>query len=385
MYIPSDDIIFRKSFLDKMSFVRELANDVCVDCMEHAGYKAKIMAAPKLKDDGTIHTLPSGIAIPAIPIYCLPGCPENWVRESGSYVIGVSKDFGLWFDWRDNDQYSTAIVPSVKGMNPITGQKMEGCQLEQYRDRCPIHDVPFAHGNYCEKCDYKWPFQGYVSANNQLWWDGFAQPDGTVRQFFYTEDDAKDIASLVIGKENTMPAFGFAFFKYKHDKPVTQPIYRGFSHQTYGCNTNQICCNNTNNTLYKSKCSSYTGTTLSECSDNVPVNYSCGNIKVMSEEEGRALRPGLYSPVVAPSAASASCESFAETEVKEVSIGAGAAIVQSLLVDKRPLSDYHEKPMALMRTYFVFENQLREIIAKGGIKKIEGEKAGFLKGLPVGG
>ena len=68
-----------------------------------------------------------------------------------------------------------------------------------------------------------------------------------------------------------------------------------------------------------------------------------------------------------------------------LSVGAGAAISQSLAVDTRPLEDYHEKPQALLRIYFCFEDQFKAIVAKGGVKKLEQKKNGFLQGVPVGG
>ena len=415
-------------------FARDVASEVCIDQMQHSGYVANIMAAEKLPDDGHTHPLPPGRSIPVIPIHCLPGCPEDWVRDSGSYVVPVKEDIGLWFDWRKDhaNDYMTAVVPSVKGMNPITGQKVDKPDMEQYRDKCPVHDTPFAHGRYCEKCDYKWPAQNYVSNPNTLWWDGFAQPDGTVRQFFFTADDAKDIASLAIGKENTMPAFGFAFFRYKKEMPVEPaPRARGFTglkcagslKHKYGAsiltsynvsvNTPLGSTLSTGDAWDKGSNVSHSLSSKSVVTSGMPTEgYDCTDIHVLSEEEGRALRPELYAEIDAGDVEEApdsleicavsavdndsfgdksavmdfmgSVEEVEPEAVKEVAVGAGAAINQALQVDNRPLEDYHSSPQALIRIYFVFEPQLRDIVQTGGIKRIEGSKEGFLKGMPIG-
>lgn len=209
-----------------------LLRQVSVLRLTNNGYSAQLMEAERLKGD-RLHALPPGRPISAIPIHCLPGAPEGWIRDPGSYVVKVNKECGLWFDWRGNDEFNTAVVPTVKGMNPITGMQTENVFMQQYREKCPKHDIPFAHGLYCEKCGYKWPAQNYVSNPNILWWDGFRQADGSVRQFFFTEEDMKDVASAIIGKENTVPAFGFAFYRCTNDRrPAERP--RSVSNDSFG-------------------------------------------------------------------------------------------------------------------------------------------------------
>ena len=193
---------------------KTLIEENSVSILSANGYSAVLMKAERLKSDNDrTFGLPPGKPMSAIPIHCLPGAPENWIRDSGTYVVEVDSESGLWFDWRKNDQYNTAVVPTVKGMNPITGMKTEDVSMQQFRDECPIHKIKFAHDLHCEKCGYKWPAQNYVSWKNILWWDGFRQSDGSVRQFFFSEEDKRDIASAIIGKKNTVPAFGFAFYR----------------------------------------------------------------------------------------------------------------------------------------------------------------------------
>jgi hypothetical protein len=68
---------------------------------------------------------------------------------------------------------------------------------------------------------------------------------------------------------------------------------------------------------------------------------------------------------------------------KEVSVGAGARIDQKLEPDPHGLSEYKEKPAAVIRLYFVFQGQFNDIL-KGGFKHPAGDAEGFLKGLPMG-
>jgi hypothetical protein len=118
-----------------------------------------------------------------------------------------------------NNPSNTAVLSSVKGMNPLTGRRVAGYELENYQDECPIHHKPFSKGKLCPDCGFKWPHQNYISQPNKFYIDSFVTPSG-VRQFYFTEDMAKSIPELVIGKEDTVPAFGFCFYKLKEYNPV---------------------------------------------------------------------------------------------------------------------------------------------------------------------
>jgi len=366
--------------------------------MEHAGYKAKIMAAPRLVGDRSFD-LPPGIPMAVIPIACLPGCPDDWVRGAGTYVIPVKEDVGIWFDWTDNPQESIAIVPSVKRMNPISGLPLDSMAMEQFRDKCPKHGIAFAHGRVCEECGYAWPPQNYVSNPNVLWWDGFRLENGKVAQFFYTPDGARDVASAVIGKPNTVPAFGFGIFRYKHYREmINQPVRPTFGE------------------IYKgggpSGASSSSGSAFSLKISPAQFYNVCGNTNGpdgdgFAEEMSAILtstRGGFTGSPVSMSINSLSestprgvmmkarTDSFSKQieeiktpqPVKEVSIGGGATIKQDLKIDCRPLDDYHSEPQAVFRVYFVFEQELETIVCNGGVKKIEASPEGFLKNVPTG-
>ncbi len=328
--------------------------------MEHAGFFASIMRAKRLKDKGLVHGLPPGEKIPVFPIAMLPDAPTEWVRDAGTYVCPVDADWGLWFDWTQNDYANTAILPSVKGLNPITGLKIEGFSLEQYADKCPIHKEPFTHKNFCVQCGYEWPYQNYVCSPNTLWWDGFRERDGTVRQFFFSDEDKRDIASLVIGKENTVPAFGFAFYRPKNPRIVPTLFSRTWNIKTIttGFDTDYL-----GGSSISSSCIS--GQQL----DNVCCSAFSG--KEMDIETKTSFDVSTQRGILR------------SKNSKNVSVGAGAKIEQKLSADNLGLDGWQTKPAAVIRLYFCFEEQFIEI-TKNGIREITQNNEGYLKGLPVG-
>lgn len=155
-------------------------------------------------------------------------CPENWMRSSGSissYFVAVEDNHGMWLDFNGNLRHAhhLAVVISVQGINAITGQKVDGVHLEQYKHNCPVHNVAFGHERYCEKCGYKWPPQNYLTTtatpNRMFWLDGFRSAEGVIRQYVFTQDTERGVAAQVIGDERVF-AIGVAFFLSKEPKPV---------------------------------------------------------------------------------------------------------------------------------------------------------------------
>lgn len=367
-------------------YAKKIAEKGFVYEMQHAGFKAKLMRAPRLKDIGRAHGLPAGDPIPVFPIAALPGAPADWVRGPGTYVCPVDSDWGLWFDWTSNDHLNTAVLPSVKGMNPITGQKLESLRLEEYSDRCPVHDEPFAHDNLCEKCGYKWPPQGFVSAPNILWFDGFRVGD-KVRQFFFSEDEKRDIASLVIGKENTVPAFGFAFYRPKNPRtPPPSPI-RARAVKDFGCFGGVKIGSYYSGPKY--------GTPISAQSMNVHGTVTvCDTADIAREGAITQCYAAMAAPMADCAAAEESVFTSADVSmerevktsglIKDVSVGAGAEI-QELVRDSLGVKGWQEEPAALIRLYFCFETQFNDIVKKSGrVKEMVSRAEGYLKGLPVG-
>lgn len=374
-----------------------MANKSFTYVMAHKGCHAALMATKRLPDHGRPHALPPGEHVPVYPVDALPGCPEDWMRGQGSYVCPVAPDWGLWFNFTQNDAHSTAVLMSVKGMNPITGQKLEGLGLEKYQSKCPVHNIDFKGELFCEKCNYKWPPQSFVSYPNTLWWDGFRQPDGTVRQFFFSEDEKRDIASAVIGKQNTVPAFGFAFYqtkeprfkmsrgmtrggnmKYKSSGPGGQSVgFSSLSSAVYGISYNA----NTNSTNYAAKEQSLTSSLMDfsgvePCSAMPDMGFDSDEPSVLCfspepEVKTSSVLRGMQ----------VNCTK--RVEKKDVAVGAGAQIQQDLLSDSLELEKWKKEPTAIIRLYFVFREEFGQIIGKG-LLDLEGKKQGYLDGLPVG-
>ena len=374
------------------TYVNEILSEGFVHTMTHGGFSASLMKAPRLKDIGRPHGLPPGERIPVIPISSLPGSPDSWSREAGAYVCPVDTDRGIWFDFTMNDRMNTAVLPSVKGLNPITGRPLDGPCLESYQNRCPVHDEPFGHDLLCEKCGFRWPTQNYVTHESTLWLDGFRQPDGTVRQFFFTEDDKKDIASLVMGKQNTMPAFGFVFYEPKEKRREPQIYFREIQTKPFAPQKNSGTPwwgVNTDHAYYAG------GTTeaddcfgmgeitgdLDMSDGNDCLNY-CSSVDLQSSTtvcNTSSLARGMsFTSNVSKSSP------LRSKSVRTASVGAGAEIKQDIRRDELGIDGWKEEPSSIIRLYFCFEEQFRQIVEKGGVTGIQTKSSGFLDGLPVG-
>jgi hypothetical protein len=438
--------------------------------MKVNGFRASLKRAPKLVDNGFAHQLPHGEDIPVFPVDMLPGCPEDWVREPGSYVCPVDPEWGLWFDWTMNDRMNTAVLPTVKGMNPITGQKLDGLVLEEYKQKCPVHKKDFqGDERFCEECGYKWPPQSYVCSPNHLWWDGFRQPDGTVRQFFFSEDEARDIASAVIGKKSTVPAFGFAFFQPVEARPAFQPgrivveggtpSWLGGDEELIGSNQGYIGSTVLFGDPYGvSGASGHSGASgtkgpsvTTNCTNEDSLDElmaiadegeekTSGGIKLPDESGDKQIWMNLkHNQVMSTQSLSAKMDLDYEEEaerlreeakqwpnkakviqpefslpnrkgrmrarvegarrvgraatrkavrdsrpVKNVAVGGGAMIRQDLAPDTLSATDWKSESAGVIRLYFCFKPQFENIVNNGGIKDLDGDKEGFMKGLPTG-
>jgi hypothetical protein len=160
-------------------------------------------------------------------------CPDNWMNGSpkvGSHFVAVKPGHGMWLDFTLNQSHThhVAVLVSVQGVNPITGQKQMGFKLEQYRDKCPIHGCNFGADRYCPQCKYKWPPQNYLATTGggALWIDGFRNAAGEVRQYVFTEESAKGVAAQIIGNDRVF-AIGVAFYLSKQPKPQPRYATRG--------------------------------------------------------------------------------------------------------------------------------------------------------------
>lgn len=377
--------------------------------IEHQGFRAKIKRADRLSDDGRVHGLPLGRDIEVYPVDEFKHPLPSWMTGAGNYVVPVQPNWGLWFDWTSNDDYNTAIMPTVKGMNPITGQKTQGYGLEQYQENCPVHGTQFKEGRFCEECNYKWPPQNYVCRPNRLWWDGFRAGDGTVRQFFFTEDMLKSIPERVLGAKETVPAFGFCFYKSKTHRarpiPTVNTFTSGWGSPFGATNPNygqlatylttkgfqepdveEGCCR----PIFQAglsptaKSFSWTSNEVTRGGMDAKLASTTSSLEHLLTALQRASLSAQCTPIsdcVEPQ--EVKCSGALRAANVEVGVGAGAKINQGLVKDPWSLTDWSEEPTSIMRLYFVFEDQYKEVRSRG-MRDLTGDKEGFLSGLPVG-
>ena len=338
--------------------------------MKVDSFVAKLQFARRLWGDN-VHSLPPGNPAYVIHLDALPGAPKDWVRGPGSYVVPVDTDLGLWFDWRGDDHVNQAVLPSVKGMNPLTGRKIEELRLEAYVEKCPVHGEPFKGSNrMCEKCGWEWPPQNYVSGRGKepMWWDGFRTGD-TVRQFFFSEDDKKDIASLVLGKNTAVPAFGFAFWRAKIPiipPPPPRPPDSTPTPTLTGTPPPYVWQTPTPTWGYPTPTmtSTCTSTPTGTPPPNKPPSQTCTATATATP------KPPSHTPEPG-------------RKPRNVSVGAGAEIDQKLSPDPLGIEGWQPGPAAIIRLYFVFQEQFADICEQG-IVDIKGKKLGYMDGMPVG-
>lgn len=195
--------------------------------MEINGLNAEIHMPNAPSGDGVHRLPPAHRLIPAM-VDEYPACPSNWMHGSAlasSYFVPLKPGKHMWLDFNGNANHpnDVAVVLSIQGINPITGQQTKELRLEQYREKCPVHDHPFGPERFCEKCEYAWPAQNYMTTasmpKGMFWIDGFRSEKGEVRGFLITEEAVRGVASQLIGEDRVF-AIGIAFYLSKTAKPL---------------------------------------------------------------------------------------------------------------------------------------------------------------------
>ena len=298
--------------------------------MEVNGLFATLNTPEALKGE-EIHGLPPYDPRPAYAVDEYPACPENWMHGSSkasSYFVPVEAGRGMWFDFTVNahHKHHVAVVVSVQGINPITGQKMTELCLEKYKDKCPVHDIDFQQDRFCPTCGYKWPGQNYIATTTgqSLWIDGFRNEKGEVRQYVISEEEASGVAAQLIGEDRVF-AIGYAFYLSKKPKPEQPRPY------------------------LRTACCSFGGGT-----------------QVMGYN-------GLESLSFN--------DSDAGPDMAMLEVAAGAKIQQEVGVDPEDIDFWETEPAGMIYVNYVPLKVAEKILAAG---KREEAKDGFLNGLKVG-
>lgn len=342
--------------------------------LQLGGYHARIMLARRL-DGEAAHGLPPGDPTPAYPVWRYKGCPESWSRRGDAFFVPIplgddGKGPGMWYDWTDNalGAYDCAVIPSTTGMNPITGQKTDALRLERYDQFCPVHNVAFEAERFCSTCAFRWPSQNYVASPNVLWWDGFRRPDGTVRQFSFSDDIMqRDVGVAVLGQDR-VPAFGFAFFRAKTERP--EPV-RQLRHQMFASHELVEVMG--------------IGMTLGGEPKSADIAWDSKPLKTMlgglpsggirdERTRGGAPRTTRALPIIRRAAASVQ----REVEREVVAVGAGARITQDLRPDPKRLDEWRNEPDAVITVHFVAEEQAIAILEGPQYERNEAPE-GFLQ------
>lgn len=328
---------------------------------------------PDAPEGEGLHTLPPYKQQMLFSVDEYPGCPQNWPRGSNtvsSYFLPVEPGKHLWLDFNANWQHAhhVAALLNVQGVNPITGpinNEKPSMKLEQYQ-KCPIHDEDFLANRYCEKCDYKWPAQNYITTastpSGQFWVDGWRTDTGEIRGFLITSETMRGVAAQLIGEERVF-AIGIVFYTSKSPKPEPPRVLRTRS-LGGGYVTPQSM-----DSKFKMYSKSFEGTTLccSASDEAVPAMFN----------ESRSLSASPASEEVG----AILDEDAAEETCEKLEIGAGARIQQELSYpDKLKVSDYNDEPTTTVYINYCTKEQFDKIIKQGKKPKNEG----FLTGLHVG-
>ena len=399
--------------------------------------KCDLKIAEKLKrrfsgKTETSHCLPPGYSAESHAVDEYPACPSNWMNGSdiaSSYFVVVEKDKGMWLNFNECDDYNydVAVVVSIQGINPITGINVSSLSLEQYREKCPVHGISFKQDRYCEECKFKWPSQNYITTTSTprgyFWLDGFRRPDGSVRQYVFTEERIKGVAAQMIGDDRVY-AIGIAFYLSKKPKEKTErePIIRDCSvggdldnngsFKKYIANWNGDKFSLNTNIGY---CSSQSSPSTEKFGSNGQKNISpemAMKIIRSSCEKGssniseniiscRGAVPDVFNEPLGSSldivvgASAADSEDYedkggacSEDQVPEITeeetttleVGAGAKINQEIYEDPKDLDYWEEKPYGLIYINYCTKETAEKIIKDG---KRKDKEEGFLQSLEV--
>lgn len=334
-----------------------------------------------------------------------PACPNNWMHGSdmaSSYFAGLKEDKAIWLDFNEcfNHTHDVAIVLSVQGINPITGQTMIGdnpLRMEQYHKKCPVHESSFKQNYFCEECGFNWPGQNYISTTGtpfgRFWIDGFRTPEGNVRQYIITAEKMKGVAAQIMkNSEDRVFAIGMAFYLSKKKKPEIAkyerkpqeyqqsnnkdstfsfpPMFFSPMHRPHNWN------NMTNNTFFSSS-SSVSCNNVSRGNSLSNDNIASNKVLIASNLNNRQGDMDMSCFDAFDKEKTEEAES-----VKKLEVGAGALVNQRIYDDPKNLKEYwEEKPAGMIYLNYCDEETLKSILDCGrkGTKK-----DGFMKNIKVG-
>jgi hypothetical protein len=323
--------------------------------------------------------------------------PTSWMHGSSlanSYFVPIDAESGMWLDFNKNafHKHDVAILISVQGVNPLDGQSMvDGAMhLRQYQSKCPKHDKEFGADRYCDSCGYKWVPQNYLCTTGTprglLWLDGFLASDGVVRQYYFTEEEAKGVAHQVIGAEKKVYSIGIAFYLSKTPKPEVPDHNILRSMGSWSFNSQNMLYGQTKNlNMYDSGCATYScDVSLSlqgSMSSSSKLEKSIKKSKRRSAGGGQSV--GQHVNSVSKDFDVRDFDTQDESPVKTLEIGAGAKINQTVYKDPKELDYWEEKPAGILYINYTPSEQAEEIIKKGK-KDLTKKGESWMAGLNTG-
>lgn len=362
------------------------------------------------------NNLPNGKLVKTYPVDLYPSCPKNWILGSdkeSSYFVGVKENDGMWLNFNKCYEHShdVAIVISIQGVNPITGLKTDKLRLEKYKKNCPVHDVPFQSENFCPKCQFKWPYQNYLSTTGtpegSLWLDGFRCSDGRVRQYVFTTEVMKGIASQIIGNDRVY-AIGIAFYLSKSTKEKKSQsdnhfdnridvkndisIYHVTEHKDMNC---RIVDSRFDRTVYQdvyhTTCSGdflgelcsfrYGPQNIGYASCSNQMNLFTGGLSYLQSKEQGLFDEDMYDEDDDYDICiGSSCNNDIERVVEKtkLEIAAGSLIRQKIHADPKDITYWEEEPYGIIYLNYTDIQTFENILKNGAIPE---KTDGFLTNL----
>lgn len=304
--------------------------------------------------------------------------PDSWMGGSAnatSYFTPVLNEHGLWLDFtgNSNHDYHVAVVVSIQGVNAVTGLPVNDYAMEQYKNKCPKHDVEFQSNRYCPKCKFEWPNQNYIATTTgrQLWIDGFRAKDGEVRQFVFTEEEMLGIAQQILGDKKSY-AIGVSFFLSKEQKPKPQYTRSTSPFGGFG--------------------DVYLSSSGTKSAGDFFLEDSAFELESYGMSSDGAVESGVKGMVTTASVSQALSASTTKSVLRSaprratakkttLDIRAGAKIDQDLGVDPNDLDFWQDTPAGILYINYTPAHVAKEIIDGGKVEKLE---EGFMSSLAVG-
>ena len=285
-------------------------------------------------------------------------CPEEWSKDG--VFIKATEGEPLWFDFRRSNKYSAinwdcAVVCSVQKINPLTGERIDP-----------------------EKGLTKDPKQNYLYLPEQLWLDSYSN-DGKVYQFVVTKSGIGFAVNETLLPEfdRDSHALAFAFYRAKNAKPLpvketNNPYFRhSYYPSIYQSNQFWHIDFSSHETLpYWSSSDSNSTINYNVCRNSFNENFSSGQIFNSSLE----ISNNSFDNI----------EPIDSNDFNQASMGAGGRIEQMIKTDDNSIDYYEEKPAAILKIYFCFEEQFNAIMKKGKIQD-PNKKDNYIHSGKIGG